>query len=83
VPGSFPRPERAIDLKEVARALFDRLSPEHQAEIDAVVFRDRTVAGAARELGLHRTTASSRLTAALTLLAEWMKELLSASERRL
>jgi len=85
-PGSFPRPDRALeleDLKEVARALFDRLSPEHQAVIEAVVLRDRTVTDAARELGLPRTTASSRLTAALALLGEWMDELVSASERRL
>src|SRR5262249_41179916 len=82
-PGSFPRPDHAIDVKEVARVLFDRLSAEHQAVISAVVFRDLTVASAARELGLPRTTASSRLTAALTLLGEWMEELLSASERHL
>ena len=81
-PGSFPRPEREIDLKEVTHPLFDRLSPEHQAMVDAVVFRDLTVTSAARELGLPRTTASSRLTAALTLLGEWMEEQLSASERR-
>ena len=81
-PGSFPRPDRAIDLKEVIPVLFDRLSPEHQAVIDAVVFRDLTVASAARELGLARTTAQSRLTAALALLNEWMEELLTASERR-
>jgi DNA-directed RNA polymerase specialized sigma24 family protein len=82
VPGSFPRPEGALDLREVSRVVFDRLTPEHQAIVDAVVFRDRTVAGAARELGLHRTTASSRLTAALAQLAEWVEELVSASERR-
>jgi RNA polymerase sigma-70 factor (ECF subfamily) len=81
-PGSFPRPDRAMDLKEITRALFDRLSPEHQAVVDAVVFRDLTVTDAARELGLNRRTASSRLTAALTLLAAWMEELLSESERR-
>ncbi len=80
-PGSFPKPERLLDLKEVTRVLFDRLSPEHQVVIDAVVHRDLTVKGAARELGLHRTTAGSRLTAALTLLREWMEELLSPSER--
>jgi RNA polymerase sigma-70 factor (ECF subfamily) len=84
-PGSFPNPERAIDekgLKEMTRVLFERLSPEHQAVIDAVVFRDLTVTSAALALGLHRTTASSRLTAALTLLGEWMEELTSESERR-
>jgi DNA-directed RNA polymerase specialized sigma24 family protein len=81
-PGSFPRPDRALDLKEVTRVLFDRLSPEQQAVTSAVVFRELTVTSAARELGLPRTTAASRLTAALTLLAEWMEELLSPSERR-
>ncbi len=80
-PGSFPKPYLAIDLKDVTRVLFDRLSPEHKVVIDAVVLRDLTVKSAALELGLHRTTASSRLTAALVLLREWMEELLSPSER--
>jgi DNA-directed RNA polymerase specialized sigma24 family protein len=82
-PVSFPKPERAVSLKELARVLFERLSAEHQAVIDAVVLRDLTVADAARELGLHRTTASSRLTAAMALLDEWVDELLSPSERSL
>ena len=84
-PGSFPTPDRAIDLedlKEETRAQFHRLSPQHQAVIDAVVFRDLTVVSAARELELPRTTVASRLTAALALLGEWMEELFSASERR-
>jgi DNA-directed RNA polymerase specialized sigma24 family protein len=83
-PGSFPRPERAIDLKtlkEVTRVLFERLAPKHRAVIDAVVFRDLTINDAAHELGLPRTTATSRLTAALALLGEWMEELFTASER--
>jgi|HubBroStandDraft_6_1064221.scaffolds.fasta_scaffold551576_2 DNA-directed RNA polymerase specialized sigma24 family protein len=70
-------------LKDVARPLFDRLSPKHQAVIDAVVLHELTVANAACELGLRRTTAQSRLTAALALLLEWAEELLSPSERRL
>jgi DNA-directed RNA polymerase specialized sigma24 family protein len=81
-PGSFPRIEGTIDLKEVARAQFERLSPEHKAVISAVVFRDLTVKSAALELGLARTTASSRLTAALTLLNGWMDEMLTESEKR-
>jgi len=81
-PGSFPRPEGALDLKEVTRVLFDRLSRQHQAVIDAVIFRDLTIKSAARELGLPRTTVGSRLTAALALLHEWMEEMLSESERR-
>jgi DNA-directed RNA polymerase specialized sigma24 family protein len=80
-PGSFPKVDRALDLKAVCSVLFDRLSPEHQAVIAAVVLRDLTVKSAARELGLHRTTASSRLTAALALLGTWMEEMLSPSER--
>jgi len=40
------------------------------------VLRDLTVAAAARELGLSRTTAASRLTAALVLLDEMAEELL-------
>jgi RNA polymerase sigma-70 factor (ECF subfamily) len=80
-PGSFPGLDRALDLKAVCSALLDRLSAEHHAVITAVVFRDLTVANAAHELGLHRTTASSRFTAALALLGPWMEELLSPSER--
>jgi DNA-directed RNA polymerase specialized sigma24 family protein len=85
-PGSLGRPDRALDLenlKGIARTLFDRLAPKHQAVIDACVLRDLTVAAAARELGLSRTTAGSRFTAALALLNEWMDELISASERHL
>jgi DNA-directed RNA polymerase specialized sigma24 family protein len=81
-PGSFPRVDRAIDLKEVCATLFERLSPEHKAVISAVVFRDLTVKSAALELELARTTASSRLTAALTLLNGWMDEMLTESEKR-
>jgi DNA-directed RNA polymerase specialized sigma24 family protein len=80
-PGSAPKLD--FDLKQLARALFERLSPQHQAMIDAVVLRDVTVAGAARELGLPWATAKSRLTAALALLTEWIDEILSASERHL
>jgi DNA-directed RNA polymerase specialized sigma24 family protein len=81
-PGSFPRLDRAIDLKTVCGTLYGRLSPQHQAVISAVVFRDLTVSNAALELGLPRTTVASRLTAALTLLNEWMEEMLTESERR-
>jgi DNA-directed RNA polymerase specialized sigma24 family protein len=68
-------------MKALAHHFFSRLSPEHKAVVDAVVFRDLTVAAAARELRLHRTTAASRLTAALALLTEMAEEVLSASER--
>jgi RNA polymerase sigma-70 factor (ECF subfamily) len=80
-PGSFPAFDRAIDLKAVCGALLEKLSPEHRAIIDAVIYRDLTVTDAADELGLLRTTASSRLTAALELLGPWMEESLSESER--
>ena len=83
-PGSFPTPERALALEEVkeqARLFYERLSDEHKAVVDAVVFRDLTIAAAARELGLHRTTAASRLTAALALLNAMAEELFSPSER--
>jgi DNA-directed RNA polymerase specialized sigma24 family protein len=59
----------------------EKLSPEHKAVVEAVVLRDLTVAEAARELGIRRTTAASRLTAALALLREMADEFLSASER--
>jgi DNA-directed RNA polymerase specialized sigma24 family protein len=80
-PGSYPKPDRELALKEVARLLFDRLSPKHQAIVDAVILRDLTVSDAARALKLGRTTAASRFTAAMSLLDEWMDELLSPSER--
>lgn len=82
-PGSFPKPEGQMFLKDEVPPLFYRLSPEHQAIVDAVILRDLTVADAARELGIPRTTAQSRLTAALALLLQWAEELLSPSERRL
>jgi DNA-directed RNA polymerase specialized sigma24 family protein len=80
-PGSFQGPYRMLDLKEVARLLFDRLSPEHQEVVDAVILRGLTIKVAALELGLHRRTASSRLTTALTEMNEWAEALLSPSER--
>lgn len=80
-PGSFPRPDRTTALQEVARVLVERLSPDHQAIIDAVVLHEETVTDAARRLGLQRTTAASRLTAALALLLEMAESLLSPSDR--
>jgi DNA-directed RNA polymerase specialized sigma24 family protein len=65
----------------VCGALAERLSPEHQAVSSAVVYRELTVTRAPDELGLPRSTASSRLTAALELLGTWMEESLSESER--
>jgi DNA-directed RNA polymerase specialized sigma24 family protein len=82
-PGSYPKPDRDLALKELASLLFDRLSPKHQAIVDAVILRDLTVADAARQLKIGRTTASSRLIAAMDLLNTWMDELLSPSERHL
>jgi DNA-directed RNA polymerase specialized sigma24 family protein len=78
-PGSFPTPESAArleEMKELAHRFFLRLSDEHKAVVDAVVLRDLTVAAAARELGLSRTTAASRLTAALALLHAMADEVL-------
>lgn len=83
VPGSFPRRELEYDLKKTARALFDRLSTPHQQVVAAVILRDETVAQFARDLGLDRTTAASRLTAALTLLREMAEAIFTASERSL
>lgn len=82
-PGSFPAPERRIDLRDLANTFFSKLEPDHQEIVDAVVLRDLTVADAARELGLQRTTASSRLTTAIALLITTSTEILSPSERRI
>ena len=70
-------------MKKTARALFDRLSTPHQQVVAAVILRDETVAQFARDLGLDRTTAASRLTAALTLLREMAEAIFTASERSL
>lgn len=83
VPGSFPKREHDYDLKETARALFDTLSDPHKEVIGAVILRDVTVTQFALDVGIDRTTASSRLTAALTLLRETAEAIYTASERRL
>jgi DNA-directed RNA polymerase specialized sigma24 family protein len=83
VPGSMPRPEMNIGLKEMATTLFHLLTPEHQEAIDAVILRDLTVAAAARELNLPWSTVASRCTAALALLEEEAERLFTESERRL
>jgi DNA-directed RNA polymerase specialized sigma24 family protein len=80
-PGSFPKLERELDLQAVARALWDRLSPEHQAVIDAVIINDQTVVDAARALRLPRRTLRSRLTAAVARLHEMVEAMLTESER--
>jgi DNA-directed RNA polymerase specialized sigma24 family protein len=81
-PGSFPRPDRLIDLREIASELFERLPPEHQAVVRAVVFEDQTIAAAARALGLAYSTASDRLTAAVADLHEMAEAMLTESERQ-
>jgi DNA-directed RNA polymerase specialized sigma24 family protein len=83
VPGSMPRPEMNLGLKEMATTLFHILSPEQKEAIDAVILRDLTVAMAARELKLPWSTVDSRCTAALALLEEEAERLFTESERRL
>ena len=83
VPGSFPRPDRDIDVREDARVLFERLSEPHKEVIALIVLGDLDVAEAARQMGLPRMTVSDRLTAALALLTEMAEELFTPSERRL
>jgi RNA polymerase sigma factor (sigma-70 family) len=57
--------DHELDLKVVARKLFHAISPEQQAAVDAIVFRDLSHEEAALELGIPQSTVKKRLHAAL------------------
>jgi DNA-directed RNA polymerase specialized sigma24 family protein len=82
-PGSAPRLDLCIDLKEVARRLYGALSPEHQAVIKAVVFDDMTREEAGLALRLPKSTVISRVEAALEQLRKLAPTLLTESQRAL
>jgi DNA-directed RNA polymerase specialized sigma24 family protein len=75
--------DEELDFKVVARKLFHALSREHQAVVDAVVFRDLTHEEAGLELGLPRSTVTTRFNAAIDRMRELAPELLSPSQRDL
>ena len=66
---SAPEIERVMDHVELGRRLLPALSPEHREVIVAVLIRELTHAEAAEELGIPRTTLTSRLIAAKERLA--------------
>jgi RNA polymerase sigma factor (sigma-70 family) len=80
-PRSAPEPERTLDLVTMARHLLPALSQEHREVVQAIVLRELSHDEAAAELGLSRTTVSSRLMAALRQLAAMAGLLLPASQR--
>ncbi len=80
---SAPRIDGNIDVKVVARKLFHALSPEHQGVVSAIIFDDMTHEEAARALGLHKSTFTTRFGAALTRLQALSLEILSPSQRDL
>ena len=79
-PRSAPEPERALDLVTLARHLLPALSQEHQDVVQAIVLRELSHEAAA-ELGLSRTTVTSRLMAAQRHLAAMAGLFLPASQR--
>lgn len=80
VPGSGPSPSSRLDRKEKAVRLFFGLSPAHRAVIEAVLLGEEGHQEAADELGIARTTLTSRLAAALEKLKE-MAEAFPDDER--
>jgi DNA-directed RNA polymerase specialized sigma24 family protein len=78
---SGPRLDRIIDAKEVARTLFDALSIEHRGVVSAIILRDLTHEQAAVEMGLKKSTVTTRLAAAIERMRELSNTLLSPSER--
>jgi RNA polymerase sigma factor (sigma-70 family) len=80
-PRSAPEAERALDLVTVARHLLHALSQEHRDVVEAIVLRELSHDEAAAELGLSRTTVTSRLMAAQRRLAAMAGLFLPASQR--
>ena len=66
--------------RQVARRLFNLLSPEHRAVVDAVMLRGLSHEAAALELGLARSTVTSRVEAAEKRLVA-LAQILPLSER--
>jgi DNA-directed RNA polymerase specialized sigma24 family protein len=80
-PRSAPEAERALDLVTLARRLIHALSQEHRDVVQAIVLRELSHDEAAAELGLSRTTVTSRLMAAQRRLVAMAGLFLPASQR--
>lgn len=80
-PRSAKEAERSLDLRELGRRLLPALSEEHRAVVSAVILRELSHEEAAAELGLSRSTLTSRLIAAKRRLAEMAEVFLPSSQR--
>jgi DNA-directed RNA polymerase specialized sigma24 family protein len=81
--GSVPSPDLVLDLDEVARKLFHLLSPDHQAVVDAIFFKNLTREEASLALGISEANVKKRLEAAIRRLRVLALTELSESERGL
>jgi RNA polymerase sigma-70 factor (ECF subfamily) len=73
--------ELALHRQRLARLLFSKLSPEHQAVIMKVIADDLTHTEAAEALGIPEGTLKSRVLAAKRVLRALAEEFVSASQR--
>jgi len=73
--------ERVLELRELARQLVDRLSPEHRSVIDKVILNGLSHGDAAAVLDLPEGTVKSRMMAAKQELLALAKRLLPPSQR--
>ncbi len=81
LPRSAPEPERVLDDAMLAQRLLPALPPEQREIVHALFVRDLSHEEAATELGLVRTTFTSRLHAAKRKLAKMARRLLPPSQR--
>ena len=80
-PRSGPDLSRALDVDEFRRRLLPALKPEQLAVVDAVLYRGLSQDEAALELGIARSTLSSRLMAARRVILELAETFFSPSQR--
>jgi len=80
-PRSALSAERALDLVTLARRLLPALSEEHRDVVPAIILRELSHDEAAAELGLSRTTVTSRLMAAKRQLVAMAELFLPTSQR--
>jgi RNA polymerase sigma factor (sigma-70 family) len=80
-PRSGPDLLRALDVEEFRRRLLPALTAEQSAVVDAVLYRGLSQEEAARELGIPRTTVTSRLMSARRVMAEMAELFFSPSQR--
>lgn len=75
--------ERAMDIRQLARHIFSRLSLEHQEVVEKVVVNGLSHSEAAAVLGLPEGTVKSRIMAAKRALLALVEPFLPASQRGL